>query len=55
MVPLHHNETYFSKEVDIYNNARSFFSTVSSLQDSCRCRIKKETARNYSNFLNLKI
>ena len=35
----------------IYSNARSVFSTVSSLQDSRRCNFKKETARNYFNFL----
>ena len=42
----------FDGEVDIYNIARSVFLTVSSLQDSRRCRFKKETARNYFNFLN---
>ena len=45
-------ELSFHGEVDIYSNARSVFSTVSSLQDSRRCRFKKETARNYFNFLN---
>ena len=52
MVSLHHNETLFHREVDINNNARSVFSTVSSPQDSRRCRLKKETARNYLIFLN---
>ena len=44
----------FHGEADINNNARSIFLTVSSLQDSRRCRFKKETVRNYFNFLNEK-
>ena len=37
----------FMEKYDIYNDPQSVFTTVSSLQDSHRCRIKKEAARNF--------
>ena len=40
----------FHGKVDIYNNAQSVFSTVSSLQEARKCRFEKETARNNSTF-----
>ena len=32
----------FMEKYDIYNDARIVFSTVSSLQDAHKCRMKKE-------------
>ena len=45
----------FMEKLTFIAMLKVFFSTVSSLQDSRRCRFKKETARNYFNFLNWKI